>query len=514
VLGLGCAALIGACGSSGSTESTAFEPQVGELPSAAVKIMEEAPYRSARWSYLVEPLDDQEEVLGRDPDVITPMGSNTKLFSVGTWVNEYGIDDTLTTPVHRVGDRLVLVASGDLTMGGRRADTGTLAYNIPPQPDAAGIPGAKPAPGNPLAGLDELARQVAASGIDSAAGVEIDSRLFEQWYAHDEVISPIVINDNLLVVQASATAPGQPAELDVIPDSQAFDVVNRVRTVGAGKQPEVAIVAARQTPQGDPLGRTLIVEGTIPRGGQPTLGVFPVPDPARFARTLFIEALERAGVSVAADPVVANSTVGLPATYPGGSQVAALRSPTVEATATLIWKISFNYGANLALCLLAVRAGSTDCTDGFAPIRAKMRALEIDADEVWLLDGSGESFSSTTPRAIVMWIKWLRERGWGDRLSKMLPILGVDGSLSETQRHTEATGKVQGKSGTWAGLDPSTGVLPTPDQSLAGLMQSEDGREYVFGLYQAGATFQSPADGVIRGTNDVNDVAAAIQGSR
>jgi hypothetical protein len=55
--------------------------------------------------------------------------------------------------------------------------------------------------------------------------------------------------------------------------------------------------------------------------------------------------------------------------------------------------------------------------------------------------------------------------------------------------------------------------LPTPDQSLAGLIQGADGREYVFGLYQAGATFQAPADGVIRGTNDVNDVAAAIQGS-
>lgn len=495
-----------------SADAGAFEPQVGELPDAARRIMTEDPYESARWSYSVEPVDGDDPVLERDSDLITAMGSNTKLYTVGSWVESYGIDHTFTTPVHEVDDALVLVASGDLTMGGRNAESGTLGYSIPPQTDAGGLPGAEPAPGDPLTGLDDLAAQVAASGITSAEQVVIDDRLFEQWYAHDEVISPIVINDNLLAVQTRPTTSGEPADLTIIPDTEAFEIVNQVQTVDSDGDTQVDIVAAEQTVAGDPIGRTLEVQGTIAEGADATLNVFQVQDPANFGRTLFVEALERAGVSVAADPVEPNDTSGLPTDYPDGSEVATFASPTVGETATLIWKISHNYGANLAVCLLAVQGGSTDCTDGFAPVRDNIGALDIGDDEVWILDGSGESFSSTTPRAMVTWLRWLHGLSWGDQLPDMLPILGVDGSLGLTQQDTEATGKVQGKSGTWAGLDPGTGKLLTPDQSVAGLMEAADGTVYLFALYQAGSTFDLDG-GVIKGTNDVNDVAAAFQES-
>jgi len=495
-----------------ASQPSAFDAQVGELPDAARDIMTSGPYGAARWSYLVESLDDGDPVLARDIDVITPMGSNTKLYSVGTWIESYGIDHTFTTPVHHVGDDLVLVGSGDLAMGGRNADSGTLGYSIPPQIDANGIPGAKPAPGNPLTGLDDLAAQVVASGVTSANQVIIDDRLFEQWYSHDEVISPIVINDNLLGIQTRPTTEGEPAELTIIPDTQAFEVVNQVQTVGSDGATQVEIVPAEQTPSGDPLGRTLEVQGTIAAGSDAVLNVFQVQDPATFARTLFVEALERAGVSVAANPVEPNATAGLPTDYPDGSEIATFTSPTVEETATLIWKISHNYGANLAVCLLAVQQGSTDCDDGFVPIRDNIKALDIGDGEVWIIDGSGELYSSTTPRAIVSWIRWLDGLSWGGKLPEMLPILGVDGSLGLTQQDTEATGKVQGKSGTWAGLDPSTGKLVTPDQSVAGLIESADGTVYLFAIYQTGATLDVD-DGVIKSTNDVNDVAAAFQES-
>lgn len=494
--------LAAACSSGGDNENG----QVGDVPSTAGSIMSSEPYEAARWSYQITPLDSDTPVASQDEDMITPMGSNTKLYTVGTWVEAEGTDKKFSTPVHKVGDDLVLVASGDLVMGGREANTGTLGYSIPPQPDANGLPGAKPAPGDPLAGLDDLARQVAKSGVKSVNDVEIDDRLFQEWTAHEEVISPIVINDNLLAIQSSPASVDQPAKLKIIPDTKAFEVKNQVKTVASGSDTQIQIVPANG-------GQTLIVEGTIEAGSDPLLNVFHVPDPATYARTLFIEALERASVTVSANPNAKNSTKGHPKGYAKNTEVASIASPSVQAIATLIWKISHNYGANLAVCLLAVQSGSTDCEDGFPPVQKQIKDRGIGADDVWMLDGSGESFSSTTPKAIVTWIKWLRSLSWGDDLHKMLPILGVDGSLKLFQTDTESTGKIQAKTGTWAGLEPGSNRLLIPAQTLAGLMTGADGKEYVFGLYASGASFDDPSKSILQSAQNVADVAAAFQAS-
>ena len=488
----------------GCSSSTNDSEDTVSVPEAAEAIMASKPYQAAQWFYHVEPLDSDTSVLSKDSEVITPMGSNAKLYTVGSWVEDEGPDTTITTPVHRVDDTLVLVAQGDLVMGGREANTGTLGYSIPPQPDANGLPGAKPAPGNPLAGLDDLAKQVARSGVSSAADVQIDDRLFDQWMAHEEVISPIVINDNLLAVQSKPTTPGKPADLAIVPDTKGFTVDNQVKTVAEGKETAVQIVATEAS-------RRLTVEGTIAADSDPLLNVFHVPDPATFARTLFIEALERQNVEVAADLTATNSTKGLPGTYPAGTELASITSPSVEAIATLIWKISHNYGANLSTCLIAVKAGSKDCEEGLKLVHDKIASIGINPEAVWMLDGSGEMFSSTTPAAIVTWVKWLRSLPWGDRLSKMLPILGVDGSLKLFQTDTSSTGKVQAKTGTYAGGEPGTGRLLMPAQALAGLMTGADGKEYVFSLYAAGGIYDDPSTGILKSAQNVADVAAAFQ---
>ncbi len=78
------------------------------------------------------------------------------------------------TPVKRNGrvvrgrlrGNLVLVASGDLTMGGRTKPDGSVDFTNFDHNDANALPGfATLTPENPLAGLNQLARQVRASGV-------------------------------------------------------------------------------------------------------------------------------------------------------------------------------------------------------------------------------------------------------------------------------------------------------------------------------------------------------------
>jgi serine-type D-Ala-D-Ala carboxypeptidase/endopeptidase (penicillin-binding protein 4) len=260
---------------------------------------------------------------------------------------------------------------------------------------------------------------------------------------------------------------------------------------------------------------TLVASGTVAAGADPVLRVQPVADPASYGRTLFIEALQRAGVTVGTDATVPNSTEGLPAfdSYVAETEVASLTSTTLQAMATLIWKISHNVGANMTVCHLAVHEGSTDCTAGFAPIRQRIDGLGIHPGDVWLLDGAGGGVSSVTPEAIVTWLRWLHGRSWGDELAPMLPILGVDGSLALSEQDSPARGKVQAKTGTFAGIDPGTGRLIVPGQSLAGFIDADDGRTYVFGVYMINASFPDPLSGILQVGDDLAAVAAALQQS-
>ncbi len=245
---------------------------------------------------------------------------------------------------------------------------------------------------------------------------------------------------------------GAPGTIRTIPDTAAFEIVNKTETAAAGEDTDISVEPILDS-DGKPTN-TLVVSGRIAEDAEPLLNVYDVPDPASYARTLFIEALGRAGVTVTADPLAVNDAAGLPAAgqyTSGGAPLASIESPPISEIATLIWKISHNYGADLTVCLLAVHAGSTNCEDGFAPVRTRIKKLGIAPGDVWLLDGSGSSAAATTPRAMTTWLRWLRGRKWGDRLTKMLPILGTDGSLSLSQNPASDWSSMS-----WRRTEPST----------------------------------------------------------
>ncbi|MBX7433749.1 D-alanyl-D-alanine carboxypeptidase/D-alanyl-D-alanine-endopeptidase [Mycobacterium sp. Y57] len=529
-LGLTLATVLvaGACSSDGGAGSDGTGPATSgagntDLPDEAAGLMAAEKYRSSRWSLIVEAADGGDPVYALDSGKIGTMGSNAKLYTVGTWLDVFGPDHTIETPVYGLGSvsggrldgDLVLRAMGDLVMGSRQAGSGKLAYSVPPQGDANGIPGAKPAPGDPLAGLNDLAEQVAASGVTEVGGdVLIDDRLFQQWETPRPLeISPIVVNDNLLAMVTTPGSAGEPGTVETVPETAAFTIVNDTETVAAGEDTTLSF-APELDAQGNPTN-VIAVNGTIATDAEPVLNVYEVPDPATYARTLFIEALERAGVTVSTDPLAVNDASTLPGAESyaaGNAPLGTIESPPISEIATLVWKISHNYGADLAVCLLAVNEGSTDCDDGFGPVRERIGDLGIDQSDVWILDGSGSSVASTTPDAMATWLRWLHSRQWSDRLPEMLPILGTDGSLSLSETDSPAKGRVQAKTGTWAARDPGTGDLLMLDQSLAGFMQGGDGTVYVFALYRHNTSFESLSD-ILGSLDNVAAVAAALQQS-
>ncbi|WP_181034961.1 D-alanyl-D-alanine carboxypeptidase/D-alanyl-D-alanine-endopeptidase [Arthrobacter sp. B0490] len=491
------------------------ESAASQVPAAALEVMEQPEYANGRWQITATDIDTGEVLIDLDGDRMAEPGSFVKTYSAGAAWLTWGPDHTLTTPVKRVGEvvdgvlqgNLVLVGKGDLTMGGRTKPDGTVDFTDLDHNDANPLPGATLTPEDPLTGLNELAAQVKGSGIDAVSGeVVIDDRLFAGELA-GEPITPIIVNQNLLDLQITPGEVGEPAMVELTPAVKPWRVVSDIRTVAAGEQAEVT----NPTSAGD---GEIVISGTIAAGSEPQVKVLVLEDPATFARTAFIEALERAGVSVSGDPTAVNSTTMLApqGDIAGLPSVAELESLPLAQEATYVMKISYNRGAQTFICLLAVETGKDDCSTGMSEAGRIWKDAGLDITGAALIDGSGLAGNYITAENAARIQTIMAERPDAGRWRDTLPILGVDGSLSTVQVDSPAAGKVFAKTGTLAGGDSFNGRLRLATKTLGGVMETASGRNVAFTIIM-NQGFADGIEGVFTANDDVGAVAAAIQQS-
>src|SRR5262245_5141965 len=231
--------------------------------------------------------------------------SVTKLYSTAAALSDLGADYRFQTPVVRRGEvrdgtlrgDLILVARGDLCLGGRTGPEGGLVFRDNDHTYAGGNFDGEIVPTDPLAGLDHLAREVQAAGIKAVTGeVIIDDRYFEAASSTGSGpgrVTPIVVNDNLIdVVATPAEKAGQPATVRFVPETAFATADAQVETVASDASPRLVVTAAGP--------RRYTVRGRLPVGHKTVVKVYEVEEPAAFARTLFIERLRKRGVQVSA----------------------------------------------------------------------------------------------------------------------------------------------------------------------------------------------------------------------
>lgn len=517
-LALAALAAAGGCTATGpvsarGTAAARTAPAPARLPAAVTAVMNQPRYANASWSLAVTDLDTGKTRYGLHPDQLAFTGSTRKLFSVGLALNQLGAGHRTTTPVYRTGTvdaagvlhggldlvgagGLDLVGAGDLTLGGRRTASGGLAFTDFDHNDANNLGTAILTPQDPLHGVNALARQVKAAGITAVHGdVTIDDRLFPAYRVpnNDLLISPTMVNENMIDVTVTPTRPGQPATIDYRPKTAAVRVIGTVRTTAAGTKATVSLPQV-DGPSGQQVtglvtcvakpGCTARVSGTIPvdytaplSARRSFVGTFRVEDPAAFARTAFIEALRRAGVTVSAPAVAANPTRTVPASYSPENRVASLVSPTYAAQAKLILKVSLNLGANLALTQYGLTHGQKTLAGALAAERKAVIAWRIPAtDFTFPTNGSGSPDSQATPRAIVDLLAAMSHTRGADIFKHALPVLGVDGSLAHTGTDLAAKGHMFGKTGTTI----TAGKLEA--QNIAGYLDTRHGHRLAFAI--------------------------------
>ncbi|KAB2588058.1 D-alanyl-D-alanine carboxypeptidase/D-alanyl-D-alanine endopeptidase [Streptomyces arboris] len=509
----GCCGLLLLALTSGEAARAVSSPDGGDgrLDPRITEIMRKPDYPNAQWGLLQQDPESGRVVHSRFAEQLFIPGSVAKLFGTsGAW-DTLGGDHRFRTPVYAVGERrgstlngdLGLVAQGDLTLGGRTRPDGTVDYTDLDHTYANDFPGATLTPQDPLAGIDQLAQQVRRSGITRVEGdVVVDDRLFRPEPVFDPTPTPLIINDNLIdLLTTPGARPGAPAQLDWRPKVAPYRVTSTVRTVAAGEPTDIEV-----TTSGD--GTRIQLSGTIAAGSEPALKVSPIADPAAFGRTALIEALGRAGVAVTANPTGANPVGRLPGSYEGRPRVALFTSPPYAQYAKLIFKVSHNLGGNLALCLMAVEAGSKDCMDGFPVLAGFLDRAGVDRKQVQLLDGrGGNPIDRTTPKAVVQLLSHWHRTPEAAVFRNALPILGVDGLLADNCTDCPARGKVFAKTGAAVGLDALNNRLAVGAITIAGYLDKGDGR---FDVFFAGVNGASTPTTDVNGVLDIADDLAMI----
>ncbi|HVU88171.1 MAG TPA: D-alanyl-D-alanine carboxypeptidase/D-alanyl-D-alanine-endopeptidase [Pirellulales bacterium] len=448
-------------------------------------------FQHAHWGLLIVDMESGDTLYERAADKLFAPASTTKLFSVAAALDEFGADYRFETPVYadgqvdsdgRLHGNLVLVASGDLTMGGRTDEAGHIAFVDSDHTYANFSRSAEITRSDPLAGLNELARQVAAGGIKHVAGdVLIDDRLFDTAQGTGSGpgrLTPIMINDNLIDVRILPTTPDHPAKVEWRPHTSAVRVDVQVETVRSEDETRVDIES--------PIGDVVIVHGQIAAEAKPLVRIHEVPDAASFARSLLIEALRRAGVDVQASPLESNDDDELPdeEDYPGLSRVAVLKSPPFSESARLILKVSHNLHASTLPLLIAARHGERTLAAGLRRQHDFLAKAGIDVDTISFGGGAGgDRADYTSPRVTVQLLRYMATRPDFAVYHDALPILGEDGTLATAvPKDSPARGKVRAKTGTlvWSNTMNGTSILNS--KALAGYGTTHLGKRVAMSL--------------------------------
>jgi D-alanyl-D-alanine carboxypeptidase/D-alanyl-D-alanine-endopeptidase (penicillin-binding protein 4) len=497
------------------------------------------------WGIMVTAMDGAPIYSLNEGQLFQP-ASNTKLYTTSAAMALLGPKTTFETKVVGRGvfggvatlkGDLVLVGAGDANLSGREIPY--VAPNDRPKP----VPGAPALPEvNPLRYLEEMADQVAATGLKVVNGDVVgDDTLFpwepyaQDWSIDDTVwgygapVSALTINDNQIKVTVTpAGVEGQPATVVVDPAVPSYYTLDVSVTTGAKK-------SGSQVQMERTLGsKVLRVYGSIAVDAQPDDEEVAIHDPAEYAAEALKGMLEARGIVVTGkararhvNPVEEKGFLeqtqeplssSLLDRSTGGSGCAVVadgpripvqelvlgshRSVPLGEDIVVTNKVSQNLHAEILLRQMGPLSPSSFCKGSIATgtqvVRAFLLNVGIDKDDFIFFDGSGLSgHDLVTPRATARLLQYASTQPWFADWKKSLPVGGEDGSL------ISRFGKAPLKDHVFA----KTGTLGEA-RALSGYLECASGRTVIFSIMVGNHRPQTNED------RDVMDkVVAAIAAS-
>ncbi len=443
------------------------EVHAAELASQIEGLLRSVPASTVEYGVAVVDAENGRLVFSRNAEQPLIPASNQKLLVMAAGLELLGRRFEFRTVLGlRRGD-LVIIGDGDPAIGDPKLC----------EPTGDGV----------LAMFHGWARALLNNGHTSIPGdLIIDESIFDEqlvhpsWEAADvqkwygAPVGALNLHDNCIEVTVwPATQPGDAALWSVTPPATIVEIINRVRSGGAG----VPVIAG----SGEPF--RFILSGSC--GSRAALEPVPAPDPGLLFADVFRGVLESAGFGVAGE-LRRERVRTRQGALPGDIEIIAVHRTPIGDVLTRIGKDSQNLFAEC----LAKRIGYEHMrrTSG-APARGSWvtassavqafgRRIGMDTSGMVFADASGLSRDNrVTAGQFVDLLVYMFRRGDRDIFMESLAVPGKEGSLRKRMRGLE--GSVLAKTGTLRGV-----------KSLSGYVRS-DGRTYAFSIIFNG--YQGPS---------------------
>ncbi|MCF6521766.1 D-alanyl-D-alanine carboxypeptidase/D-alanyl-D-alanine-endopeptidase [Streptomyces sp. JJ36] len=387
--------------------------------------------------------------------------SNTKLATSVAAMALLGPDHRFRTDVLTDGRRYGGVLRGDLYLRGT-GDPTMLAEDY-----------------------DRLAKQLADSGVRRVTGRLVaddtrfdDQRLGRSWAADDESayyssqISPLSVAPDtdydagtVYIEAAPGDRPGDEPKVTVTPPNDYVTIDVRGTTVPEGERDTLGI-------EREHGNNTIVIDGDIPVGANPTRSWTSVWEPTGYAAAVFRDALAEHGVRVQGRTRLGRAT---PA---DARRLAHHDSMPLSELMIPFMKLSNNNHAEVLTKAMGAQAtGHGTWEAGLEAIEGYLKKEGVDTGELRQVDGSGLSRMNLFPGGeLADLLVSVRDAPWYDAWYASLPVACesermVGGTLRSRMCDTPAARNAHAKTGSLTGAS-----------GLSGYVTDANGRELVFSI--------------------------------
>jgi PBP4 family serine-type D-alanyl-D-alanine carboxypeptidase len=450
-------------------------------------------------------LQSGEVLYALNADKMFVPASTTKLLTEGTVLAKLGGDFRFHTFVYRTGpiDKhgklkgdVILVASGDPNLSNRVQPDGTLAFV-----DHDHTYQGPALPGDPLAVLRALAKQIAAKGVRAIEGnVYIDTSLMADGPHEggtDTVLSSIIVNDNVVDLTGKPGAKvGDPVTMTVSPETSYLHFTNKIVTGAAGSKPSLDASDPSPRPDGSV---DVTLTGSVPLGAETQAGAYPVQSPTQFATAALRQCVTEAGIQIKQPKKFQTPDfAALKKVYTSDNVVAEHTSPPLSEDVKITLKVSHNLHASMGPYLLGIygaKAPKDVLKAGFKVENEFLKSANLDLSGASQGDGEGGDWADLfTPDFVCHYLAYWKTRPDFDTFFKGLPILGKDGTLAKIQVSSPAVGHVFAKTGTFGSDDRLNAGQMLNGKGLAGYLMTKSGRMIAFAAYVNHTALPSDSD--------------------
>ncbi|WP_226577348.1 D-alanyl-D-alanine carboxypeptidase/D-alanyl-D-alanine-endopeptidase [Halobacillus litoralis] len=324
--------------------------------------------------------------------------------------------------------------------------------------------------------LNKIAERLKNQGILEVTGNLIaddtwydDERLSEDLTWKDETywygaqISALTVSPNkdydpgTVIVAVYPTNEGEPARIEVIPDTDYVEIINHSETINAEGEEDIILTRKHGTNE-------IVVEGTIPIESRRFREWVSVSEPTGLALSLFHDSLIEQGIKVN------GGKVGNRRVPDTAERLISYNSMPLQDLFIPFMKLSNNgHAEGLVKEMGKVVYGEGSWEKGLEVVEDYLRGTGINTKTLFLRDGSGISHVTMVPAHEISELLFqIQNKAWFHTYINSLPVAGekerlTGGTLRLRMHETAAEGNVQAKTGSLTGVSSLSGFVTTKD---------------------------------------------------